>query len=191
MYYRKFTFVVWTATGPITVFQNQFVTLSNIEVKLMRWYHLCSSYDMNSKKFEMVLDGEVISKGSFPVDMKPIEGNGTMIMGTGGADICREEVNDDCKGYFSGNIADFNVWSRILTTEEMMEFTTCKSVGKDAEIIDWSQANWNTNNVCNMQNLKSIIFEFTNELELTIKGFPQVLVLFAINYNTLNDLYLI
>lgn len=95
----------------------------------------------------MVLDGDVISKGNFPVDMEPIEGNGTMILGTGGADICREEISDDCIGYFSGNLADFNVWSRMLKTEEMMEFTTCKNTGEGAEIIDWHQANWLLNNV--------------------------------------------
>lgn len=38
-------FSVWTAQGPYAVVRNNFVALSDMEVKLMHWYNHCFSYD--------------------------------------------------------------------------------------------------------------------------------------------------
>ena len=54
---------VWTARGPILVLRNDFVAISDLEVKLMQWYHLCFAYEYSSGDYVMLLNGDVVDKG--------------------------------------------------------------------------------------------------------------------------------
>ncbi len=54
---------VWTASGPIFALRNQFIGISDVEVKVMRWYHHCFSYDYSEGTYSMVLDGSVVAQG--------------------------------------------------------------------------------------------------------------------------------
>ncbi len=51
----------------------QFVTFSTIEVKVMRWYHHCFSFDYESGEFALALDGRVLSEGKHPKNLGALE----------------------------------------------------------------------------------------------------------------------
>ncbi len=67
---------VWTATGPIMVLRNHFVAFSSLEVHLLRWYHLCFSFDYRSGEYEMVLDGDAVDRGVFGKDLAGMKRKG-------------------------------------------------------------------------------------------------------------------
>lgn len=50
----------------------------------------------------------------------------------------------------SGKLADVNVWSRELSVEEMISFTSCKTVG-NGDWVNWETAQWFNTNVTNIK----------------------------------------
>ena len=73
--HQKFLALVWTGQGPIMVFRNQFIAISNVEVKLMRWYHHCYSYDFKTGDYEMLLDGEIVAQGTHSQQLSKVKGS--------------------------------------------------------------------------------------------------------------------
>lgn len=55
--------LVWTGLGPIFVIRNNFVAISRVEVKVMRWYHHCFAYNVTNGQFAMYLDGSLLEEG--------------------------------------------------------------------------------------------------------------------------------
>ena len=46
----------------------------------------------------------------------------------------------------SGQITDFNIWSKVLTDEEMMEWTKCNK-NMNGDILNWKAATWTITNM--------------------------------------------
>ncbi len=66
---------VWTGRGPIMMLKNDFVAFSDLDVKLMQWYHLCFTYDYTNGLFKMYLDGELLDEGTHSRNMTELKGS--------------------------------------------------------------------------------------------------------------------
>ena len=75
-------------------------------------------------------------------------GNGSLILGTGAFDWCYPDRLDpvDCNGYLSGQLADLNIWSRVLSDVEIQEYSNCGREG-DGDILRWADSQWSHSNV--------------------------------------------
>ena len=60
--------------------------------------------------------------------------------------MCSDQAPGACQGIFSGEIADFNIWSRVWSVSEMLSFTKCQAPGR-GDILNWSEAKWQAVNV--------------------------------------------
>ena len=74
-------------------------------------------------------------------------GNGVINLGSNADCIDGEdddESNNRCTGEFSGQLADLNVWNRVLSDEELIRFTHCRPdldspVGN---VLNWQNSIW-------------------------------------------------
>ena len=46
----------------------------------------------------------------------------------------------------SGQITDFNIWSKVLTNEELLEWTKCNK-NMNGDILNWNTATWTITNM--------------------------------------------
>ena len=53
----------------------------------------------------------------------------------------REEEVLDSRLTHSGQITDFNIWSKVLMNEEMVEWTKC-NMNMNGDILNWNIATW-------------------------------------------------
>ena len=53
----------------------------------------------------------------------------------------REEEVLDSRLTHSGQITDFNIWSKVLLNEEMVEWTKCNK-NMNGDILNWNIATW-------------------------------------------------
>ena len=47
---------------------------------------------------------------------------------------------------FLGDLCEFNIWSYVLTTSNIQDMASCKSLMK-GDILSWDKASWTTKNV--------------------------------------------
>ena len=59
----------------------------------------------------------------------------------------REEEVLDSRLTHSGQITDFNIWSKVLTNEEMMDWTKCSNKNLNGDILNWNTASWTITNM--------------------------------------------
>ena len=67
--------IVWTGLGPIMVLRNRFVGISTVEIKVMRWYHHCFTFDFKTMKYKMYLDGKIVAQGVTNQPLDKLKGN--------------------------------------------------------------------------------------------------------------------
>ena len=58
----------------------------------------------------------------------------------------REEEVLDSRLTHSGQITDFNIWSKVLLNEEMVEWTKCNK-NMNGDILNWNIATWTITNM--------------------------------------------
>ncbi|TRY78459.1 hypothetical protein TCAL_11687 [Tigriopus californicus] len=162
---------LWTGSGPLMVLKNQFIGQSDIQVKLMRWYHHCFTFDYTDMSFEMILDGATIDQGHFNLSESTLQTQGVLMVGSAVSMDCNKPGQGSCRGLFSGQIADFNLWSRKLSQAEIQAFTNCQSEGF-GDLVNWNTAQWINNNVNRFPlNLKE---QLCKEKEDSFMVFPEL-----------------
>jgi hypothetical protein len=108
-----------------------------------KWYHVCVSYErtyISKAHIKMFFDGIPLinKKVHSPTDSTLFNLNPTWRLG-----YCKESLLDPTVEITRGSIRDFSVWSRALTNDEMLTFTTECSIGNEggnlfkADVIDW------------------------------------------------------
>eukprot|EP00095_Tigriopus_kingsejongensis_P007008 maker-scaffold430_size173499-snap-gene-0.44 protein:Tk07008 transcript:maker-scaffold430_size173499-snap-gene-0.44-mRNA-1 annotation:"glycine receptor subunit alpha-1" len=141
---------LWTGNGPLMVLKNQFIGQGTIQVKLMRWYHHCFTYDYATQHYEMILDGQTIDQGYFNLSLSGsparLEPDGDVSLGGSPFKSCLVDPQDECKGLFSGQVADFNIWSTRLDQEQIQDFVNCRYEA-EGDLLNWKEAKWKQANV--------------------------------------------
>lgn len=91
------------------------------------WIHMCVTFDIMHGEASMYLNGDFVAKGEY-LGKQPIDGSGVLIVGQE-QDIILDGF--DPSQAFHEEIADFMLWDRILTDEEIKSVgkVTCSCVG--------------------------------------------------------------
>ena len=119
-----------------------------------RWTHFCLSYDKQEGVLLLVKDGKRMVVNypdkelvglNFPQDILS-----KIYLGS-----CAYAYKGSCSGP-EGELADFNMWSKALSLEEMKDFTSCNKMLK-GDLVNWDRSIWNLTNM-------TIINKTTREL---------------------------
>ncbi|MPC29987.1 Glutamate-gated chloride channel subunit beta [Portunus trituberculatus] len=92
------------------------------------WHHLCFTYNHNKKLISTFLDGELNNVQDF-VLLSPVYGN-----------WARLGQNFEARNSFSGDLSQINVWDRVLSDVEILDFARCKT-DPQGSYISW-EAGW-------------------------------------------------
>ncbi|XP_068246671.1 uncharacterized protein [Palaemon carinicauda] len=137
---------------------------TGIITPLMHWSSFCLGFDARMAQFALFFNGEKWKKRQIPtednsyktseVEESPIEptGDGTftpegeVLMREGGTIVLGQDqdapLSDfDATQSFSGAVADVNLWSRLLSDQEMAAISGCQS-RIPGDVIDWDTAQW-------------------------------------------------
>ena len=104
-----------------------------------RWSHFCLAFTKRSGLLQFVKDGkllkivydrEELSSLTFPHDLLS-----KVYLGR-----CALDFKGSCTGP-EGQLADFNVWNKALSLDEMKRFTTCGQMLK-GNLVNWDSSRW-------------------------------------------------
>ena len=111
-----------------------------------RWYHTCVAFDGESKILKMIWDNITLIDKRTSQEAGAVSFDNNFQVG-----FCKDGVHpskylkyrnfqDPLKTIFRGGITDFNIWSRSLTKDEMLQFThsTSHTFKSNADIINWN-----------------------------------------------------
>lgn len=84
-------------------------------------------------------------------------GNGSLHLGSNNE--CGWLERENCTGQFSGQITDLNIWKRVLSEKELMEFTTGKEEGS-GDVLNWRVSQWKHHNVRSMERKETVCSSF-------------------------------
>ena len=123
----------------------------------VRWNHLCHSYDSDKRQLKYVLNGNVeVNYKNVPFSFTLEDGINpnqfatcTVDKNTWSKNGCTEGGNiDEPHGKFHifprlfiGYITDYNIWDEALSTEQMKDWTTCRSY-ETGNVFPWDIEKW-------------------------------------------------
>ena len=170
----QFDFVEKTA-GFISFHRKSYIMYQLKEALVpLKWYHICASY--KNCHFMMVVNNENVENQTFSdtdcqntanITLQP-----TLRVGRCSGDSFIFPDNP-MRSITRGTLTDLNVWSKMLTIEEMKRFTkTCEDMASKPDLISWNnlnvlkiglnakQINLSANDVCsyNDEEKTSVIF---------------------------------
>ncbi|KAI8501306.1 hypothetical protein Bbelb_205770 [Branchiostoma belcheri] len=103
-----------------------------LPIQADRWHLFCVTWLSGSGEWAFYMDGRQVTTGSGLATGHLVRTNGAWILG---------QEQDSVRGGFTsseayrGDLTRFNVWDRVLSTEEMKDVYKCSSGGN---VIDWA-----------------------------------------------------
>ncbi|XP_043535392.1 neuronal pentraxin-2-like isoform X1 [Chiloscyllium plagiosum] len=119
--------------NPIELLINDKVTRLPLEIKDGEWHHVCITWTTRDGVWEAYQDGKQQGLGDNLAPWHPIKPGGTLVLGQE-QDVAGGSF--DATQAFVGELAEFNVWDRILTPVEIQSIANC-STSSMGNIISW------------------------------------------------------
>ncbi|XP_041033558.1 neuronal pentraxin-2-like [Carcharodon carcharias] len=119
--------------NPIELLINDKVTRLPLEVKDGEWHHVCITWTTRDGVWEVYQDGKRRGSGDNLAAWHPIKPGGTLVLGQE-QDVAGGRY--DATQAFVGELAEFNIWDRILTAAEVQSMANCSS-STLGNIISW------------------------------------------------------
>jgi hypothetical protein len=129
-------------------------------VNIQDWNHFCIGYSTVEKRILLMHNGNIEVDHIRPTvvndleDILPSEWFGPMVDGSRTDNLTKRGTlamkKEDDSHSVLGSFTDFNVWDKVLTEQEMRDFTSC-SYFMQGSLIPWNSEDW----------------EFTGEIEPT------------------------
>ena len=95
-----------------------------------KWRFLCFSFDNIEKVLMVYLDSEKITEKTIDNGLENFEIESDFLKGEKFAKAKK----------FASKISDLNVWSKILTQEEIIDMYSCKDSLVAPDVLDWDTA---------------------------------------------------
>ncbi|XP_076031153.1 uncharacterized protein LOC143019399 [Oratosquilla oratoria] len=124
-----------------------------------QWYHWCFLYDHSTSTFSVVLDGTVLS-----VYNKTTRG----VMLSDRVILGRYDYKNS-QNVLSGKLSQVNLWSRVLSFDEIRSVSTCQT-DLQGDVISWDDENWvlinateetvNMNTLCALRSAERSLYLF-------------------------------
>ncbi|PIO31446.1 hypothetical protein AB205_0049550, partial [Aquarana catesbeiana] len=102
-----------------------------------KWHHICITWTTRDGMWEAYLDGVKLGSGENLAPWHPIKPNGILILGQE-----QDTVGGrfDATQAFVGELSQFNIWDRVLKTEDIVNISNC-STNMPGNIIPWADNN--------------------------------------------------
>ena len=110
-----------------------------------RWSSFCLSYTKSQGNLKVVKDGKEMMIDYPRDDLKHVVIPEDVLIDRVWLARCHFDWKGSCSGP-GGQVTDFNMWKRALTTQEMMDYTTCKRMLK-GDMINWDTSKWELENM--------------------------------------------
>ncbi|XP_072348551.1 neuronal pentraxin receptor-like isoform X2 [Scyliorhinus torazame] len=110
--------------NPIELLINDKVTRLPLEVKGGEWHHVCITWTTRDGVWEVYQDGKQRGSGDNLAPWHPIKPGGTLVFGQE-QDVAGGRY--DATQAFVGEMAEFNIWDRILSATEIQNIANCSS----------------------------------------------------------------
>ena len=110
----------------------------------LKWYHICAAY--KNCRFMMVVNNEKIEdrvlSATDCADVANITLHPTLQVGRCSDETTYSYVDNPLRSITRGTLTALNIWSKMLTIQEMKLFTkTCQDTGSKPDLISWNQRN--------------------------------------------------
>uniref|UniRef100_UPI00398F8DAA neuronal pentraxin-2-like n=1 Tax=Pristiophorus japonicus TaxID=55135 RepID=UPI00398F8DAA len=118
---------------PMELLVNNKVARLPLEFKDGEWHHLCVTWTTRDGVWEAYQDGTRQGSGDNLAPWHPIKPGGTLVLGQE-QDVAGGRY--DATQAFVGELAEFNVWDRILTAAEIQRAANCSSAAP-GNVLSW------------------------------------------------------
>ncbi|XP_018612231.1 neuronal pentraxin-1-like isoform X1 [Scleropages formosus] len=101
-----------------------------------KWHHICITWTTRDGVWEAFQDGVIRGNGENLAPYHPIKPQGVLVLGQeqdtlgGGFDATQA---------FVGNMANFNMWDRKLSSGEIYNLATCSSKAQTGNVLAWAE----------------------------------------------------
>ncbi|XP_040212725.1 neuronal pentraxin-2 [Rana temporaria] len=122
---------------PIELLVNDKVAQLPFSIGDGKWHHICITWTTRDGMWEAYLDGVKLGSGENLAPWHPIKPNGILILGQE-----QDTVGGrfDATQAFVGELSQFNIWDRVLKTEDIVNIANC-STNMPGNIIPWADNN--------------------------------------------------
>ncbi|MBN3272114.1 NPTX1 protein, partial [Polyodon spathula] len=124
--------------NPMEILINDKVAKLPFVIKDGKWHHICITWTTRDGVWEAFQDGVLRGNGENLAPYHPIKPQGVLVLGQeqdtlgGGFDATQA---------FVGELANFNIWDRKLSSGEIYNLATCNSKALVGNVISWAENN--------------------------------------------------
>ncbi|XP_071976586.1 neuronal pentraxin-2 [Engystomops pustulosus] len=122
---------------PIELLINDKVAQLPFSIGDGKWHHICITWTTRDGMWEAYLDGVKLGSGENLAPWHPIKPNGILILGQE-----QDTVGGrfDATQAFVGELSQFNIWDRVLKSEDIISIANC-TANMPGNIIPWADNN--------------------------------------------------
>ncbi|XP_067859867.1 neuronal pentraxin-2-like [Heptranchias perlo] len=133
---NEIVLIEW-GNNPIELLINDKVTQLPMNINDDKWHHICVTWTTRDGMWEAYQDGQSRGTGENLAPWHPIKAGGVLILGQE-----QDTVGGrfDATQAFVGELSHFNIWDRILTTDDIRSMANC-SANLAGNIIPWIDNN--------------------------------------------------
>ena len=108
--------------------------ISSVSANDGRWHHICGTWDNTVGSWAFYKDGQILQRGEdLKIGEKLLSG-GVIVLGQ---DQDYDGGGFDNKQSFAGEMANVNIWSRVLTRKEILKMSRSCAVGR-GDVMRWA-----------------------------------------------------
>uniref|UniRef100_A0A4W3HSG3 Neuronal pentraxin IIb n=1 Tax=Callorhinchus milii TaxID=7868 RepID=A0A4W3HSG3_CALMI len=133
---NEIVLIEW-GNNPIELLINDKVAQLPMTINDDKWHHICVTWSTRDGIWEAYQDGELRGSGENLAPWHPIKQGGILILGQEQDTI---GGRFDATQAFVGELSHFNIWDRILSSEDIMSIANC-SANLAGNIIPWVDNN--------------------------------------------------
>ncbi|XP_062853438.1 neuronal pentraxin-1-like [Trichomycterus rosablanca] len=134
---NELVLIEW-GNNPMEILINDKVAKLPFLINDGKWHHICITWTTRDGLWEAFQDGVLRGSGENLAPYHPIKANGVLVLGQeqdtlgGGFDATQA---------FVGELANFNIWDRKLSSGEIYNLATCNSRAQSGNVLSWSELN--------------------------------------------------
>ncbi|MBN3277583.1 NPTXR protein, partial [Polyodon spathula] len=119
--------------NPVELLINDKVAQLPLQLTKSRWHHVCVTWTLRDGEWHAYQDGELRGRGDNLAAWHPIRAGGVLILG---------QEQDTLGGRFDatqalvGELAQFNLWDRVLTPSEVRSLAECQETSA-GNVVPW------------------------------------------------------
>uniref|UniRef100_A0A3B1K2E6 Neuronal pentraxin 1 n=1 Tax=Astyanax mexicanus TaxID=7994 RepID=A0A3B1K2E6_ASTMX len=134
---NELVLIEW-GNNPMEILINDKVAKLPFLINDGKWHHMCITWTTRDGMWEAFQDGVLRGSGENLAPYHPIKPHGVLVLGQeqdtlgGGFDATQA---------FVGELANFNIWDKKLSSSEIYSLATCNSRAPSGNVLSWAEGN--------------------------------------------------